>query len=161
MDVDRTPPETVVFAAPDPADPRAVHVAVADATSGVARGRIELRRAVAAGGPWRRLPTTLAGGRLSALVDDAALAAGAYELRAVVADAAGNEAVGARRVDGAPATLRLPLRRRTALAVRRSGRLAARPADRRRRAAGRPRAGADRAAARPHAAAGRCAGGGP
>ena len=39
VDVDRTPPETVAFEAPDPADPRAVRVVVADATSGVARGR--------------------------------------------------------------------------------------------------------------------------
>ena len=120
VDVDRTPPETVAFEAPDPADPRAVRVAVADATSGVAGGRLELRRS---GGAWRRLPSTLAGGRLTGAVDDAALRAGAYELRAVVADAAGNATTGTRRVDGAPATLRLPLRRPTALAVRRSGRL--------------------------------------
>ena len=134
VDVDRTPPETVAFEAPDPADPRAVRVVVADATSGVAGGRIELRRLSATGTPlpaagraappaWRRLPTSSTGGRLTALVDDAALAAGGYELRAVVADAAGNEAVGTRRVDGAPATLRLPLRRRTRLDVRRAGRL--------------------------------------
>ena len=45
VNVDRTPPETVAFEATDPADPRAVRVVVADATSGVARGRIELRRA--------------------------------------------------------------------------------------------------------------------
>ena len=43
--VDRTPPETVAFEAPDPADPTRVRVVVADATSGVAGGRIELRRA--------------------------------------------------------------------------------------------------------------------
>ncbi len=122
VDVDRTPPETVAFEAPDPADPRAVRVAVADATSGVAGGRIELRR-VTASPAWRRLATTLAGSRLTALVDDAVLAAGTYELRAVVADAAGNETAGTRRIDGAPATLRLPLRRRTRLDVRRTGHL--------------------------------------
>ena len=117
--VDRTPPETVAFEAPDPADPRAVRVVVADATSGVARGRIELRRA---GGPWRALATTLSGGRLVGAIDDDARRAGAYRLRAVVADAAGNEAVGTRRTDGAPAALSLPLRRPVALDVRRRGR---------------------------------------
>jgi hypothetical protein len=117
--VDRTPPETVTFEAPDPADPALVQVVVADATSGVAGGRIELRRA---GGNWRRVPTSLEHGRLLTRLDDAALRAGAYELRAVVTDVAGNEAVGTRRSDGAPAALTLPLRRRTAMSVRRTGR---------------------------------------
>jgi hypothetical protein len=117
--VDRTPPETVAFEAPDPADPALVRVVVADATSGVAGGRIELRRA---GGDWRRVLTSLEQGRLLTRLDDAALRAGAYELRAVVTDVAGNEAVGTRRSDGAPAALTLPLRRRTAMSVRRTGR---------------------------------------
>jgi hypothetical protein len=117
--VDRTAPETVAFEAPDPADPALVRVVVADATSGVAGGRVELRRA---GGDWRRVPTSLEGGRLLTRLDDAALRAGAYELRAIVSDVAGNEAVGTHRTDGAPAALTLPLRRRTSIAVRRSGR---------------------------------------
>jgi hypothetical protein len=117
--VDRTPPETVAFEAPDPADPTLVRVVVADATSGVAGGRIELRRA---GGDWRGVATSLDGGRLVTRLDDATLRAGAYELRAVVSDVAGNEAVGTRRADGAPAALTLPLRRRTIVSVRRSGR---------------------------------------
>jgi len=117
--VDRTPPETVAFEAPDPADPTLVRVVVADATSGVAGGRIELRRA---GGGWRPVATSLDGGRLVTRLDDATLRGGAYDLRAVVADVAGNEAVGTRRADGAPATLTLPLRRRTAMSIRRSGR---------------------------------------
>ncbi len=108
--VDRTPPETVAFEAPDPADPTLVRVVVADATSGVAGGRVELRRA---GADWRRVPTSLEGGRLQARLDDAALRSGAYELRAVVGDVAGNEAIGTRRADGAPAAVTLPLRRRT------------------------------------------------
>ena len=116
--VDRTPPETVAFEAPDPADPTLVRVVVADATSGVAGGRVELRRA---GADWRRVPTSLEGGRLQARLDDAALRAGAYELRAVVGDVAGNEAIGTRRADGAPAAVTLPLRRRTSMSVRRSG----------------------------------------
>src|SRR5215207_2189954 len=118
--VDRTPPETVAFEAPDPADPRRVRVVVADRTSGIARGRIELRRA---GADWRRVATTLEQDRLVALLDDATLRAGAYELRALVTDVAGNATVGTRRVDGSPAALTLPLRRRTTLSVRRSGSL--------------------------------------
>ncbi len=87
--VDRTPPETVAFEAPDPADPRRVRVVVADGMSGVASGRIELRRAAAG---WQPVETTLEQDRLVALLDDATLAAGAYELRALVTDVAGNEA---------------------------------------------------------------------
>lgn len=118
--VDTTPPETVAFEATDPADPRRVSVVAADRTSGVASGRIELRRA---GGVWKPIATRTEQDRLVGQVDDAALRAGAYELRAMVADAAGNETVGTRRVDGTPATLRLPLRRATTLSVARSGRL--------------------------------------
>ncbi len=117
--VDRTPPETVAFEAPDPADPTLVRVVVADATSGVASGRVELRRT---GGAWQRVPTSLEAGRLVSRLDDATLRAGAYELRAVVADVAGNEAIGTLRADGAPAAVTLPLRARTTLTVRRSGR---------------------------------------
>jgi hypothetical protein len=118
--VDRTPPETVAFEAPDPADPRRVRVVVADRTSGVAAGRIELRRT---GSAWRALKTAFVDGRLVTLIDDAALEAGAYELRARVTDVAGNEAVGTSRVDGAPATLTLPLRRRASLVVSRTGKV--------------------------------------
>ena len=68
-----------------------MRVVVADATSGVAGGRIELRRA---GADWQPVETALEHDRLVALLDDATLRAGAYELRALVTDAAGNEAVG-------------------------------------------------------------------
>jgi hypothetical protein len=117
--VDRTAPETVVFEAPDPADPRRVAVVVADAVSGVARGVIELRPA---GGAWRPLETTLADGRLVARIDDAVLPAGPYELRARAFDVAGNEAVGTRRADGSPVTVVLPVRARVELVAQRSGR---------------------------------------
>ena len=116
--VDRTPPETAAFEAPDPADPRRVRVVVADRTSGVASGRIELRRA---GTDWRPMETAFEDGRLVTVLDDATLRAGAYELRALVTDVAGNETVGTSRVDGTPAALTLPLRGRTALTVRRAG----------------------------------------
>jgi hypothetical protein len=117
--VDRTPPETVAFEAVDPADPTAVRVVVADATSGIAGGRIELRPT---GGAWTALRATLADGRLFGRLDDATLRAGDYELRAVAQDVAGNEAVGAARADGSPATVTLPLRARTRMIVRRTGR---------------------------------------
>jgi len=118
--VDRTPPETVAFEAPDPADPTRVSVVATDATSGVAGGRVELRRTGAA--TWSRLPSSLDRGRVVARVDDATLRAGAYELRAVVSDAAGNESIGTTRTDGAPATVTLPLRRTIAVALVRRGR---------------------------------------
>ncbi len=118
--VDRTPPETVAFEAPDPADPTRVSVVASDATSGVAGGRVELRRTGAA--TWSRLPSSLDRGRIVARVDDATLRAGAYELRAVVSDVAGNESVGTTRADGAPATVTLPLRRPTMVTLVRRGR---------------------------------------
>src|SRR5207248_6891680 len=99
--IDRTPPELVVFEMPDPADPRAVRVAAADRGSGVARAVVEVRRAGSAR-PWAPLATRRVGDRFVAQVDDGALA-GPYELRARVADRAGNEAIGDRRRDGSPA----------------------------------------------------------
>jgi hypothetical protein len=117
--VDRTPPETVAFEATDPADPRRVSVVVADRTSGIVSGTIELRRTGAA---WQPLRTLIARDRLVALLDDAALRPGAYELRARAVDGAGNEALGTGRVDGAPARLTLPLRRPARLTLRRTGR---------------------------------------
>jgi hypothetical protein len=132
--IDRTAPETVVFEASDPADPRRVAVVVADAMSGVARGVIELRPA---GGPWRPLATTLADGRLVARLDDATLPAGPYELRARVVDVAGNEAVGTRRADGSPVAVVLPVRAPAELRALRTGRVL----DLVLRSAGRPLAG--------------------
>ncbi len=118
--IDRTPPETVAFEAQDPADPARVRAIVSDATSGVVSGGIELRPA---GGAWRPLDTVLSQGRLTARIDDAALRAGPYELRARAVDAAGNAATGSAREDGAPAALTLPLRRPVMLSIARSGRL--------------------------------------
>jgi hypothetical protein len=118
--IDRTPPGTVAFEAQDPADPARVRAVVADATSGVVSGTIDLRPA---DGTWQPLATTLAGGRLTARIDDAALRAGPYELRARAVDAAGNAAVGTARADGSPAAVVLPLRRPVTLTISRSGRL--------------------------------------
>jgi len=83
-------------------------VDVADATSGVADGRIEYRREGEGG--YRRLATERAGGVLSARLDDQGLAAGRYEVRAVVTDVAGNEAVVDHWADGSRTTLAMPLR---------------------------------------------------
>lgn len=83
-------------------DPRRVSAVVSDGVSGVAGGEIQLRPA--ADGPWRALPTRLEAGRLVAEVDDDRLSAGAYELRALARDHAGNEGF------ATDATLRLPLR---------------------------------------------------
>ena len=145
--VDRTPPGTVAFEAPDPADPTQVRVVVADATSGVASGTIAIR---AKAGAWKPLDTALRHDRLVARIDDAALRAGAYELRARAVDAAGNAAVGTARTDGAPATVRLPLRRAATMSASRSGPPGHRPAPRRRRATGRAGGRLRGAPPRPH-----------
>lgn len=113
--IDRTPPETVGFEAPDPADPQRVSAIAVDATSGVAAGRIELRRVPAANrradGEWTRLETRLAGDRLVSRLDDGELPGGRYELRARVRDRAGNERVSDRAAaTGERFELELPLR---------------------------------------------------
>jgi hypothetical protein len=71
---DPDPPERVEFEPADPEDPQRIAVAVADATSGVAGGQIELRPE--AGGAWLSIPTSLEGTHLTGRIDDAALAPG-------------------------------------------------------------------------------------
>ena len=101
------------FEAPDRGDPRRLVVLVTDYLSGVAPGTIELRRRGAEA--WRALPTALVGTRLTALVPDTELADGAYELRALAHDVAGNERIADRYADGSPAVVVLPLRSATRL----------------------------------------------
>lgn len=101
------------FEALDRGDPRRLAVLVTDQLSGVAPGTIELRRRGTA--PWRALATSLVGTRLTALVPDTELADGAYELRALAHDVAGNERVADRYADGSPAVVVLPLRSATRL----------------------------------------------
>lgn len=105
--IDRTKP-VGAFRALDPGDPRALRVDVGDATSGVADGAIEYRREGEGG--FKRLATSRAGEAFVARVDDQALPAGRYEVRAVVTDVAGNEAVIDSWADGSSATLSMPLR---------------------------------------------------
>ena len=81
---------------------------VEDATSGIADGKIEYRRE--GDGGFRRLATVRSGGVLTARLDDQGLAAGRYEVRAVVTDVAGNEAVVDHWADGSRMTLAMPLR---------------------------------------------------
>jgi hypothetical protein len=83
-------------------------VDIADATSGLADGWIEYRRA--GDSSFRRLATKREGGRLSAHLDDTVLPAGRYALRAVAHDVAGNEAIVDSWSDGSPAALGMPVR---------------------------------------------------
>jgi hypothetical protein len=105
--IDKTDP-VGSFRALDPADPRELRVDVMDATSGIAGGWIEYRKAGESG--FRRLETRRSDGVLAARLDDRNLPAGRYEVRAVVIDVAGNEAIIGTWADGAPAVLGMPLR---------------------------------------------------
>jgi hypothetical protein len=103
------------FRALDPADPQALRMDVEDATSGIADGAIEYRRAGEGGFKW--LVTTRVDGVLTARLDDLAMPAGRYEVRAVVTDVAGNEAVIDSWADGSKTTLAMPLRLSAALSA--------------------------------------------
>jgi hypothetical protein len=105
---DDTPPEAVVFTAPDPQDPARVRVQATDGVSGLAAGVIEVRRDGQEA--WLPLPTEVSAGGVSALMDDEALPKGLYFLRARVVDAAGLEASNDRGSDGQPALAKLPIR---------------------------------------------------
>jgi hypothetical protein len=107
-------PPKIGFEDQDPSDPTRVSAAVSDAISGVAGGGIELSRA--GSGIWQTLPTTLeAESHLVTRIDDAALPAGEYELRADASDRAGNLAATTERTDGQAERLTLPLRATTSL----------------------------------------------
>ena len=111
---DPEPPQ-LAFEPMDPADPLRVVVNAVDQHSGVARGEIEMRAAGTT--TWHGLATDRQGSLLVAHVDDERFRKGAYEFRAHAVDQAGNEASTGRRADGSAATLRLPARIDTRLAV--------------------------------------------
>ena len=111
---DPEPPD-LSFALPEPADPLRVAVNAVDRYSGLARGEIEMRAAGST--TWHGLNTDRERAQLVAYVDDERFQNGLYEFRAHAADQAGNEASTATRVDGATASLRLPARIDTRLAV--------------------------------------------
>jgi hypothetical protein len=104
---DPDPPQ-LGFEPPPASDPTLVMVPVTDGVSGLAGGAIEI--SASGSGVWQALATQQDGQRLLARIDDAALPAGGYQLRARAFDHAGNEASTDRRVDGEPMGLTLPLR---------------------------------------------------
>lgn len=104
---DPEPPQ-LGFEPPSPADPTRVAVSVTDEVSGLAGGAIEI--SPGGSGTWQALPTERDGSRLLARVDDAALPAGWYQLRARAFDQANNESSTDRRLDGQPTGVTLPLR---------------------------------------------------
>jgi hypothetical protein len=104
---DDQPPE-LKLADPDPHDPQRISVIASDKHSGIRRGEIEIRRQGETA--WLSLSTELTATGITAVVDDAALPDGIYNLRARVFDAAGNERSTSTRESGATAHLSLPLR---------------------------------------------------
>jgi hypothetical protein len=111
---DPEPPQ-LTFEPTDIGDPLRVVVNAVDRHSGVARGEIEMRETGSSS--WHALATERQGSLLIARVDDERFRRGAYEFRAHAVDQAGNEASTGRRSDGTVATLRLPARTDTRLAV--------------------------------------------
>lgn len=103
----------LAFAPIAPADPTQVAVAVADPLSGVSGGQIEISRE--GSGSWQALATKLEGDQLQARIDDAAMPAGRYLLRASASDRAGNTGATGNRQDGSVAVVNLPLRLDAAL----------------------------------------------
>ena len=89
-------------------NPAEIRVDTSDANSGVAGGRIEIRRRGVA--EWQPLATRREGTELVAAIPDERLERGTYELRATATDAAGNSATTSRRADGSEMVLDLPLR---------------------------------------------------
>ncbi len=89
-------------------DPTLISVLVDDKVSGVASGQIELSRQ--GSNSWQALATQRRGSRLVARVDDAALPAGAYLLRATARDQASNQNSTDKLLDGRPMVITLPLR---------------------------------------------------
>jgi hypothetical protein len=94
-------------------DPTRVSVLVTDRISGLGSGEIEISRA--GSGTWQILPTSQEGDHLVTRIDDAALPAGDYELRASARDQASNLGGTSQRLDGQPMRLTLPLRVATSM----------------------------------------------
>ncbi len=109
---DPEPPQ-LGFETPVPEDPTRISVQVTDRISGVGGGGLEISRA--GSGSWQMLPSIQEGDHLITRIDDAALPAGDYELRASAHDLANNLAGTDRRLDGQPMRLRLPLRVATSM----------------------------------------------
>lgn len=108
-------PPVVALRSQDPDDPARIRVAATDATSGIARGEIAIRRR--GGKTWHEATAQLESGGFSAMLDDEHLRDGVYQLRAHAWDAAGNERSTDQRVSGEPARVVLPLRIKTRMRV--------------------------------------------
>ncbi|HEX3325037.1 MAG TPA: carboxypeptidase-like regulatory domain-containing protein [Solirubrobacterales bacterium] len=109
---DPEPPQ-LGFETPSADDPTRISVLATDHVSGVGGGEIEI--SLAGSGTWQVLPTAKEGDHLVTRVNDAALPAGEYELRASASDLANNIGATDHRLDGQPMRLRLPLRTTTAM----------------------------------------------
>jgi hypothetical protein len=105
---DATPPTGVAFADERPDDPARLNVRASDTGSGIASGAIEARRAGEQ--VWRPLDTKVTASGLTAVIDDELLPKGVYDLRAVAVNSAGLQQGTARRADGLPARIKLPIR---------------------------------------------------
>lgn len=121
--VDSTPPQAV-FEAREPEAPGRLVATAHDATSGVTSAWIEVRRFGSSESDWRILPSAAKGAgtpgeplRVTADLPDS-LADGAYELRVIAVDEAGNSA-DARgvRLSDAPMTVTMPVRTRLELSA--------------------------------------------
>jgi len=116
-------------------DPARVRIRAEDGDSGLDRANLELRRA---GEPaWQELPTVPESSGFIARLPDEDLPDGAYELRAVIVDRAGNSRLTDRFSDGQLATLGLPVRVKTRLVV---GKAVRKPTRRRRMLVTEPKA---------------------
>jgi YD repeat-containing protein len=119
-------PPKLAFESADPADPTLIAARATDALSGISGGGIDIAPAGTAA--WQSLPTARDDGRLVARIDDAALPAGTYLVRAHVTDRAGNQTTQDRRGDGQLVVVTLPLRKPASIdagferTVRRPGR---------------------------------------
>jgi hypothetical protein len=83
-------------------------VLATDNVSGLADGSIEISRSGT--DTWQGLPSERDGTHLTTRIDDTALPAGMYVLRATAHDQAGNQSSTSQRVDGQAMTVTLPLR---------------------------------------------------
>ena len=104
---DPDPPQ-LGFEQPPASDPTLISVPVTDKTSGLADGRIEI--SPAGSDTWRTLDSRRTAAVSIARLDDAAMPAGNYVLRATARDQAGNEASTTQRLDGQPMAVTLPVR---------------------------------------------------
>jgi hypothetical protein len=120
---DDTPP-TVAFGPIDSNDPTRIDIQTTDTVSPVVQGEAEIRRE--GDSRWLPIATAPSSAGFAARLDDEHLADGAYELRAVVVDSAGNERSTTRDGSGREAVRQVPARIDTRLVVGLTRRLGAR-----------------------------------